>query len=54
MISALGKLRWEENAKDGGPAWAIYIYSETVSERHKYYLNEARSIFSSEYSLLSV
>jgi hypothetical protein len=32
----------------------LYIYSETVSERHKYYLNEARSIFSSEYSLLSV
>lgn len=48
---------WEAEVGGERQGWRAslgYIYSETVSERHKYYLNEARSIFSSEYSLLSV
>lgn len=47
---------WEAEVGEcqGWRASLGYIYSKTVSKRHKYYLNEASSIFSSEYALLSV
>lgn len=48
---------WEAEVGGKHQRWRAslgYIYSEIVSKRQKYYLNETSSIFSNEHALLNV